>query len=223
MAIPRYLVENHGPGKEAAKTILRESIQLAESTEIEKITLVVPVKGSFPSTVLGELLGDKASKSLCKGEILNLGDGVSLELTTPKQLSPFSNYGVVIGVYLSQSDLNKLDSIRSAKAIAYIPWMEDEGKAWQATWSPVTWGESTWCEVPPSLPLDAERELQRLTRVINISTGLAHPSDKDSAKLAIKKIKSIVPNISPEDIRRWAIKNGWQPRHAEDLSKLVKR
>lgn len=223
MTIPRYLVENHGSNTEAAKTILRESIQLAESTGTNKITLVVPVKGSFSSTVFGELLGDKASKSLCKGDAMNLGGGLSLELTVPKQLSPFINYGIVIGVYLSQSDLNQLDSIRSAKAIAYIPWMDDEGKAWQATWSPITWGESTWNESPPSFPREVENELHRLTRGINISTGLAHSSDKDNAKLTIKKVKSIAPNISPEDIRRWAIKNGWQPRHAEDLSKLVKR
>lgn len=222
MTIQRFLVENYGPDLEAAKLILRESIQKAEELGAKTVTLLVSVKGTFPSTVFGELVGEKAANALCKGEDLKITDNVSLNLIIPKQVSPFGNYGVVVGVYLSQADLNSLDSIKSAQAISYIPWIDEEGKVWQSTWAPTVWGKSTWNAQPVQLNREVENELQRLTKSINLSTGLAHPSDKNNAKRTVKEIKVIDPTLSAEEVRLWAVKNGWDPRHAETLAKLMR-
>jgi hypothetical protein len=223
MTIQRFIVENNGPNEEAVKMLFAEAIRYSSMNNIRKITLLVSVKGSFPDTVVGNFLGQKNSKKLCKGNSLLITDNISLNLDIPKNMSGFGAYGLVIGIYLSKHDLNALDSIRSAKAIAYLPWFEDEGKAWAATWCPKVWGISSWSVIPVSLPFFVEEELQRLTRIINLSTGLTHPSDKTAAQQIFKKLKSGGHTIHPENIRQWAIKNGWQPRHAEALSQLASK
>jgi hypothetical protein len=223
MSVSRFLVENNGPNIEAFKTALAGALQFSSANGINKITLVVSTKGTFSSTVIGEFFGAQVSKILCKGDAVDLGGGVSLNLETPRDVASHKNYGVVMGIYLSKNDMGVVDTIRSAKGIVYLPWLEEEGKTWLSVWSPIIWGNSSWTVAPLSLPTQAEQSLTSLSRGINLSTGLAHPSDKEAAKRMFSKLKSDGHYIAPEDIRLWAIKNGWESRHADDLGKLASK
>ncbi|MDW3689038.1 hypothetical protein RA280_46465 [Cupriavidus sp. CV2] len=220
MTTPRFMVENVGTNIDAVKIVFEEAFKYAVSNGIAQITLLVPVKGAFPDTAVEKFVGPNA-KSLCKGGSMQLGGGVSLDLITARDAPSYRSNGIVIGVYLSQIDLDALDSVRSARAIVYLPCFEEEGKAWMSTWSPVVWGASTWSVAPVSLPPAVEAELLRLTSAVNLTTGLSHPSDKENAKRTFSSLKRDGHNVQPEDLRRWAIKNGWAPRHAEDLFKLA--
>ena len=58
---------------------------------------------------------------------------------------------------------------------------------------------------------------------LNWSTGLGHSSDKEAAKRTLSHLKNCGHNLSPESIKKWAVKNGWKPKHAEELSKLASK
>lgn len=221
MTVKRFIVENNGPDTAAVQTLFQEATKYCASSNICEITLLVSSKTGFSSTVVGEALGEKNSKALTKGGSINIGNGISLNLEIPKNIYSAKNYGLVIGLYLPKKDLATLDSIRSAAAIAFLPWIEDEGKKWMATWSPLVWGKSSWIVNPVSLTTPVEKELNALTAMINLGTGLAHPSDKNRATDTLKNIKALGNNVTSTEIEQWAVKNGWAPRHAETLAKLA--
>mgnify|MGYP003601120368 FL=1 len=221
MTLQRFLIENHGPNVDAFKMALAEAIKFSRSNGIGQITLVVPAKGGFPDTIIGEFFGDRISKLLCKGGVVDLGHGISMNLEIPRNLSSHKNFGTLLATYLSEEDMSIIDALRTVQAVVYLPWHEEEGKKWLACWSPVIWGNSSWIIKPLTFTQDIEEALSRLTKVINLSTGLAHPSDKEFAKRMFLKLKNEGHQVEPEDVKFWAIKNGWQVRHAKELEKLA--
>lgn len=221
MTAKRFIVENNGADTATVQTLFQEAIKYCASSNISEITLLVSSKTGFSSTVVGEVLGETKSKALMKGGSVNIESGISLNLEIPKNFSPAKNYGLVVGLYLPKKDLATLDSIRSAEAIAFLPWIEDEGKIWMATWSPLVWGKSSWIVNPVSLSAPVEKELNTLTAMINLGTGLAHPSDKNRATDSLKNVKALGSNVTSTEIEQWAVKNGWAPRQAETLAKLA--
>lgn len=65
------------------------------------------------------------------------------------------------------------------------------------------------------LPLPA---LQSLTKRVNLSTGLGHPSDRSSAISMFKLLKRAGYSWEPDAVKIWAIQNGWKADHAADLA-----
>lgn len=135
--IPRFFIENYGSDKEVLTVFLGEAFKfsLLNSTNM---TLLIPSKKDYEKTVVGEILGQKNVKNLCQGNTLSF-DGVIVDLEIASKVSTRKTYGLVLGIYLTQYDLEYLDRIISAKAIAYIPWLEQEGKEWANKWSPTIW------------------------------------------------------------------------------------
>lgn len=146
-----------------------------------------------------------------------------MDLESPKTFFAYKSYGMVIGVYLSPKDQDVLDSVSSAKALVLLPWTEADGKTWLSTWNPTVLGKSTWQVQQTAFPQDVEDALLNLTRRINLSTGLSHPLDKKAAQETLASIKSRGHQLDPDDIRKWALRNNWQPADAVDLGKLAVR
>lgn len=219
--IQRFLIENHGPNIDAFKIALTEAIKFSGANSIDKITLIVSVMRGFPHTVIGEFLGEQASKLLCKGETIDLGYGISMNLETPNNLSLHKKFGVVLAAYLPEKDISIIDTIRSVQAVVYLPWHEDDGKKWLACWDPAIWGNSSWSVEPLIFSQEIEDALKYVTRGINLSTGLAHTRDKEFTKRIFQKLKNDGYDLELEDIKSWAIKNGWKAKHAEEFGKLA--
>ena len=130
---------------------------------------------------------------------------------------------MIIGLYLSQKDIDVLDSVRNAKAIIYLPWLEGEAKDWIDRWGPLILGDDESQKPPLQLDPAIEEELKKLTSLINLSTGLGHPLDKPHAKDTLAKLRSSRIRFNPNDIKNWAIQNGWKPEHADNLAKLASK
>lgn len=219
--IQRFIVENEGPIDENFKIVFAQAFQLAKTKNNSKITLIYPTKKTFlNSNVVTDLLGNNICKQLVKGEGVNI-DGIEIKLEIPVNVSSWNAYDIVIGLYLGTKGIDALDSINSANAIIFLPWLKDEGVSWISTWSPTVIGSKTWQVQSSTIPEYIVEELSTLTNIINLSTGLSHPSDKTTAERILKRIKSNGYKLNAEDVRKWAIKNNWQPRHAEQLNKLV--
>lgn len=62
--------------------------------------------------------------------------------------------------------------------------------------------------------------LDSLTARVNLSTGLIHPMDKDSAKEMFKILHANHVFLDCEEIEQWAVMNGWFPNYAKELGIL---
>ncbi|MCS4307665.1 molybdenum cofactor biosynthesis enzyme MoaA [Rheinheimera pacifica] len=65
-----------------------------------------------------------------------------------------------------------------------------------------------------------EEALKSLSFRVNISTGLVHPLDSDSAKELFKILKENGQQLVKTEIEMWARQNGWAARHASALGEL---
>jgi hypothetical protein len=218
--IPRYLVET-GPG--AVETAFRHTPSLCAKHGITSVTLVVPGKQRFESSLVANFLGEAYVKALLKGKSVPLVQGLPMVLESPATLSPNLAPGLIVGAHISDKAMAKIDDARNAKAILYIPWNETEGREWQATWHPTTIGPATWSASAATLPSEVEDELMRLTQLINLGTGLNHPSDKAHARRAIAALKAAGHSLDPAEIKRWARRHRWSSHAAAELETIAKK
>lgn len=221
--IHRYIIKSHGPDHEDIKMAFRCAFQICLNEGISEITLLVPAKKAFLKTVVGMFLGRDVSKALCNRQKVKVTDNPYMILESQRTFESYRPYGMLIGVCLSQKGQNLLDSVNSAKAIVLLPWTEEGGKNWMSTWNPTVLGKSTWQVIQPALDAEVEEELQRLTRVINLSTGLTHPYDRQTAHETLSRLKKKVYRPNPDNIRKWAVRHDWVPKDAENLEKLAGR
>jgi hypothetical protein len=119
------------------------------------------------------------------------------------------------------SILVRLDELR-LPALILVPWNEDEGTAWVAKWNAETHGTKTE-NADIDLPQEVIQALKNLSARVNVSTGLSHPLDKQHAKgtfskLAIARVKWI-----PDEIEKWAVRNGWKQKDAQELAALSQK
>ena len=216
----RYLIESNGPNKDAAMLMLQEAFRICQRERMSRITLVVPNKATFPSTPVGELLGDGVRR-LCQGKTLALSEDLSLELVCASKSQNFYGYDLIVAVYLSLDALYKFDTDMSAKAILFLPWMEEEGKQWLATRNPTILGANTWQVQQTSLPLEVVSALSALSSGINLSTGLAHPEDRKTVREVLRRLRDSGHLLCSTDVKNWALKNGWPLDGANDFATEV--
>lgn len=218
----RYLIENRGANKENINFMFSEALRICQCEGISKITLFVSSKKVFPSTVVGQMLGDVA-KRLCQGQTVGFQGNISLDLESASKAPRQRVYEMVVYLYLSSEACLMLDSVLSAKVIIFLPWMEDEGKMWLSTWNATILGTHTWPVQQTSLPQTVNNALSALSQGVNLSTGLAHPSDRDEARRVLIELRKFGHVLSPNDVKVWALQNGWRSDHAKDLAEEVAR
>jgi len=223
MSASRFLIENNGSSQNNIKQALSEAYHLCKEAGLKRITLVFPVKGNFASSDIATFLGQQATKILSKGQAVDLGDGIRLEFDIPKNISAYGSYEVVLAAYLTDKDMDIVDSIGNISSIVFLPWLEEDGKRWLSTWNPKIVGPSSWVVSKPSLPTPIEEEILRLGRCINMSTGLSHLSDKDMAKKTFSNLKKQGHTATEEAIRQFAVNNGWEPKRAQELASFAKK
>ena len=220
--VPRYIVQSHRPDSHTAAGALRQAIGLCETHHATSLALLVPAKRNFPITVFGSVLGKVNAKRLCKGETLSIC-GVAIRLESVRTVNAYEEYGVVLGVHLSARDQDVLDSIRQAKAIVLLSFTEEDGRIWMDAWHPEVLGQKKWDVAPCNLHADVQDALRRLTETVNLSSGISHPLDKKAAEGAFAGIRGLGLHVEPEAVRGWALRNGWEPRHAQDLKKMAEK
>lgn len=220
---PRYLIGSTRSDPEAIKSAFREVLGVCRQCGIGNLTLLVPTKKAFPDRVVGRFLGQEVSKDLCDKKTIAVSDDLSMNLESVNTFQPYGEYGMVMGIHLSARGIDLMDSTVSASAIVFLPWTEEEGKAWLETWNPVLLGKSDWQATRAPLPDEIADALQRITSSINLSTGLSHPSDKAFARRVLQDLRSGGLKADREEIRSWALRNGWHPRSAEELAVFCER
>ncbi len=218
----RILISNEGPDKAKLPLAFAAALKLAKDIDAHEVTLVAPSKEHFDATVVGEFLGDSAAKKLVGGHSITFKDSITLKLESISTLKKGSDARVILAAYIPQKDLTTIDSVRTATAVVFLPWLRNEGEFWQKTWNAEVLGESVESH-EPQLHGDVLNGLNQLTARVNLSTGLGHPLDKQAATELFRDLQAKKTRFDPAEVRIWAVRNGWKPVHAEDLMQTAAR
>lgn len=216
----RYIVES---GSDQVIIGLRGMVKLVKEKGISNITLVVPKRGGWESTGIARALGEAAAKALVKGQSVRVTDGVTMSLESAQNFRSTSGQGLLVGAHISIKAMAKLDDAFGAQAIVYLPWVDSEAEEWKATWQPKTIGPKGDAAVSSGFSKPVEEALKRLTDMINLGTGLGHPSDKQHARRTFEKLRSEGHSYDPDEVRRWAQRHNWSSNAATDLEAVARK
>ena len=216
--LSRYIVEKL-PNQE--QTALQGIAHVCTSIGIGQVTLVVPQKGRWANSTFAQVVGVSAAKALGKGEIVKLGGVANLTLESVQTFR--GGRGLLVGVHIPIRNMNRLDDSWEAQAIMYLPWNDEEGQEWWATWKPQTIGPSVQRPAAGNLAAVVEEALLRLTRSINLGSGLNHPSDKEHAERVVSRLRAEGQLLDPEEVRRWAQRHAWSSNAASELEAIVRK
>jgi hypothetical protein len=187
-----------------------------------KAILAVPSKGA-----LGGVIENVLSRGIVNRLALNkevfLQDNIRLEVITENQ----DIYGLdtpILAVFPTKKLLDKIDSVSGSQHVLVIPWSIDEIRYWIDTWNVSALGEEIAGGKKTELTPLVIEALKTLTRHINLSTGLLHPSDKAAAVELILRLKNAGQLIDPDEARRWLVSEGdWRPKDADAFKDLVEK
>lgn len=220
----RFLFKNYGPDDQTIIQAIQHSVEISRKNNNSNIHIVFPRKSDFESTNLGkiidQILGAGSAKKLTKGESIG-----SLDLLLPSRINSSNSSGTILAVYCTSHDMHLIDSNSSADDIIFVSWLPDEANHWENTWHNhgliIMKGETSLNI--PQIPEEIVQSLTNLTAIINLSTGLSHPSDKKHAEQIFKELSQKGYKADEEQIASWAMAHGWNASHLSDLKKLVRR
>ncbi|WP_017739326.1 hypothetical protein [Pseudomonas sp. CBZ-4] len=222
----RILLPDTNQGLEHVLKGISVADHLSTTLNVPDVIFLVPVKASLTSGSLHNALGKAVHDALAKGKPVKLPSGAHMRCETIQTLQWLPKPSVVIAVYASQKMMDKIDALQNVAAIVAIPWVAGEIDDWAKTWSPQILGQSS----PPAqsaakLITDpvVEQAMKSLTNIINKAHNSLHPSDEEHAKRILRILRSREHLEPAENIRRWAIKNGWLPKAAERLEVLAQK
>lgn len=185
-----------------------------DDSSIKDCVLFIPTKANLQRTTLTAFLGVKAAKVLDKGRTLRLDD-CSIRLETVRSMKGYTQADAAIVVYADQRMMDVVDSNKNLSAVIAIPHHPDAIEQWRRTWNPTTPGAQVNAE---SLIEDAivEAALTSLTNRINLANKILNPGDTEATKDAFRILRANGHFEEPANIRAWCIKNGWDPKGADE-------
>lgn len=215
----RIHVPNMGPDDRAIPVAIAVGVDQCKKLGLKTLTLITPAKDNLDSIIIGEFLGKEVCKKLMKGQTVAVGEtGISVKHESVATALKTGDAGVGLAFYVSSDAIQKLDG-KGFKCLIFVPWLDTDGTDWAAKWNAATHGGQTvGAEV--RLPPEVIAALQALSAIVNLSTGLSHPSDKGHAKRKFTELQSNGIKWAAPEVEKWAARNGWKPADAQELAAL---
>lgn len=191
MATQRFWINTTGPDLDA----LREGFRWlnATATAGHRGLVAVAAKNNL-NGVIREVLGENVTKALAKDDEILLPSGGSMRLMTERSIPHAWRGDVILAIHAPPSLLDVIDALPGVSAVLVIPWIASDVELWRKAWSPTELGAPPAAAVaapPPATPTASvlERAMEALSKRVNISTGITHPSDKQTAIALLLALK----------------------------------
>lgn len=133
--------------------------------------------------------------------------------------------GPVLAPWAKDKVIESIDrASQRVTSVCVLQWVESDCRPW------LTAHEATDLTAPermPPTPTIDDRvvlvALERLTHVVNLSTGLSHSLDRMRAIGWLEYLKRWGHHLDAEEVVSWALANGWSQAGAADLEKIINR
>ncbi|MFL5866689.1 MAG: hypothetical protein ACJ766_06265 [Thermoleophilaceae bacterium] len=214
----RFFVDAYGMDEDAVKRGLAWLLGFAREHSHDRAAIFVSANRQVEQ--LAKTLGVDPKK-LVPEKSLVLG-GIEVEIFTEKKIPPDFE-GPILGLWVDDKQMQKLDDT-DAPGLCAVPWNKEYFNDWKETWNPVDirTGEASGDDASGVSPL-VQAALQSLTDRVNLSTGLSHPSDKDSAVGLFKILRNASEDYDPARVRGWAARHGWQAEDAREGGEVAEK
>lgn len=213
-----YFIHSEGPNVQSAKKVFLWFLKYPS----DKGFLAVMGYGNLRG-VISDILGDGAIKSLMKTGSVRL-NGKEILLVTERKFIYSGKNLPLIAFYPSSKFLDALDSIPNLSAMLVVPWIMREVEPWVRTRNAQELGaeKAEPLElIPNKIVVEA---LKSLTATVNVSTGIAHPRDKEAAIQTFTILKDAGEYFNPENVKAWLIRNGkWKATDAQEVAELAQK
>lgn len=218
----RLLIPIDAHDAESFRLALGYAQKICETAGTRDVILLTHTKHQLDHTSLARFLGPAAVRALNKGPML-LSWGGRLSAETMKTLRYSAHNAVLIVYYAEPKILDFADGLNSVTGVVAVPDIPGEADAWVARWGAIVHGQAQ--QAPPILIDDPVfvRALETLSTVVNLSTGLGHPRDKDMANQILRILRAKGHADQSANIKSWAIRRGWRPDDAGDLAALARK
>lgn len=215
----RYIINTIGPDEDAIIIAIQKTFELCIAFEHNSVILYIPGLNNLRGAI-GNVLGSNVIKRLSKDKYIVYNQ---MEITLKTEHIEILEWteDIVLSIYPTKRMFDSINNLNRARAIVVVPWNEREKEKWIRTWNPeVIGGEEAEVE-PLELNPILENALNALTNRINLSTGLTHSSDKESAITLLRILQANQVPLDPNKIKIWALRNGWTSEGANDLQEIA--
>lgn len=212
-----YFVRSEGPNAQAAREAVRWLIERPE----RKGFLAVHVYGDLDD-VIAAVLGARSVKVLKEyGKVLL--SGTEIMLVTERKMIWNAEHLPLVAFYPSRKFLDALDSIDNVSAMFVVPWIFGEVELWIRAHNAIELGAAPSPATGPLIKNKVvEEALKGLTSVVNLSTGIVHPRDREATIQAFEILRDGGEAFSPEEVKAWLIATGrWKATDAEEVAKVA--
>jgi len=131
---------------------------------------------------------------------------------------------IVVACWPTREDLDRIDTFTNMKALCVVPWIPEEIDVWRATRGATS---LTDAQPPPvtisTLDPVVEEALRSLTTRVNVSTGIGHPSDMNSAISMFRILQRGAYEWELDAVQVTAIRLGWDADDAKDLADIAEK
>ncbi|MBI1687055.1 hypothetical protein [Caulobacter hibisci] len=222
--ITRVMIPLDSQADETFSYALSYAKAIAEKAKTNDVILLTHTKSQLDgSTGLSRMIGPGAAKALNKGQTASLPWGASLRYETMKTLRYSARGAVIIAYYAEEKMLDFVDGLHDVGGVVAVPWVPGEADGWAARWTAMVHGAKAAAPAPLIDDPVVVRALEGLTSIINLSTGLSHPRDKERANEYLRILRAKGHADPSSTIKSWAIRHGWSPRGAADLETLARK
>lgn len=213
----RFFVSGDAGDDEVVRLGFRWLADYARQHGYARVALVLP--GVRNAGYLGRIIGAAAAKRLQTDRRL-VTETVMIDMYTETK-PPNSFAGPILAVWTRDKALDKLDTT-GAPAICAAPSNPDNIADWKASWNPVDvrTGQPSGKDTTISNPV-VTKGLEYLTSGVNVGTGLTNPTDRSSAIHLFRLLLEGGESYDSEEIRIWAVRNGWDPSDARELAEVA--
>lgn len=194
-----------------------------QSSQLADVILLVHTKQQLDRTSLAGHIGTTAAKALSKGKSIQLRSGANLSVKTLKTVGQTYKRGIVIAFFADETLLNAVDDLRGLAGAIAVPDLPGDCDQWVARWNAIVHGQQQTAPTPLISDPVIDSALSSLIGMVNSTTGIGHPRDKQLADETLRILRSKNHTLDPEAIKSWAIQKGWRSDNASDLAKLASK
>ncbi len=209
-------IQSEGPNKAALARAFKWLFDLNNSGFNINALIATPVNANLDG-IVKELLGEDIIKTLIRNETVRLSDKLTLQAITQKD--KFYQWdGYIIAIYPTKELLDKIDGL-NASHVLVVPWLLTEVDFWIKMWNAQNIDDiNKKREAPEMIEPIMEIALNHLNEMVNVSTGISHPSDHAATAQLFEILLANGIKYDTEQIRSYLIANlGWKPKHADDV------
>ena len=133
-----------------------------------------------------------------------------------------SNKDIVVAFGMDLEDLEVIDDYYCVKYVIAVPWIKDKIMPWVERWNAEEITGAKRDSGGAYVSEIVKVAMKELSSIINMSTGISHPSDNERAKTYIRALHKYESELNAHSVVSYLVAElGWTSSHANDVGKLI--